>query len=347
MSKFPSIRKSTSYPQSSRLAIPIANRWQRILTTLLKWGIVAGALTYIYIHLQKEGNSLPGYWHALNDWQMLWLIPVGLVSLANIGLEALRWRSLIGGVYPHVPMNMALQGIFAGISTGIFTPNKVGEYAGRMYHLPQGKRLEATILTFAGRLFQMLVTLWLGTFAVGALYFFRKEELQDLFPLFNNYYGIIQGALLLMSIAYTVMLMNPQWFYRQAWLQNLRIPGFKRMLSALPLLNRKVFVQVFSLSLARNLIHVAQYYFLMYALGYTGSIWLAFALVWTLYLAVSLLPSMALAELGIQESAALLIMGAFGIPAVIIFSSTFWIYMTSTLIPALIGLYFVFRLKFD
>ena len=95
----------------------------------------------------------------------------------------------------------------------------------------------------------------------------------------------------------------------------------------------------------RYLAFSLQYYFLLIAFGYEGSFLLALAMILAVFLVKSVIPSITLTELGIRESVAMTIMGVFAVSGFIAFSSTFLLYLINIILPALVGLVFINRLK--
>ena len=59
----------------------------------------------------------------------------------------------------------SLEAVFSGITISFFTPNRIGEYAGRVFHLPQGKRMQATFITVIENSSQLLITILTGSIA--------------------------------------------------------------------------------------------------------------------------------------------------------------------------------------
>ena len=88
-----------------------------------------------------------------------------------------------------------------------------------------------------------------------------------------------------------------------------------------------------------------QYYLLLIAFGYQGSLLLALAMILAVFLIKSVIPSITLTELGIRESVAMVIMGGFAVSSFTAFSSTFLLYVINIILPALVGLFFLNRLK--
>ena len=120
-----------------------------------------------------------------------------------------------------------------------------------------------------------------------------------------------------------------------------------RVKEALAELDRTLLLKITGLAICRYLTFTGQYYLLMLAFGYEGSFLLAIGMVWAIFFVKSVIPSISLTELGIRESIAIALMGTFAVPAVTAFTSTFVLYVFNIILPAVVGLLFVHKLKFD
>ena len=56
----------------------------------------------------------------------------------------------------------SLKAIFSGVSFSVTTPNRIGEYFGRMLYMNEGNRLKVISLTILGSLSQLIVTILFG-----------------------------------------------------------------------------------------------------------------------------------------------------------------------------------------
>jgi hypothetical protein len=98
------------------------------------------------------------------QWK-LWLI-VALMPL-NWGIEARKWQLALRPV-GGISYRNAFKAIFTGATMASFTPNRMGEYLGRILYVKEGKRLAAISLTIVCSIAQLLITLTIGI--IGILY---------------------------------------------------------------------------------------------------------------------------------------------------------------------------------
>ena len=79
----------------------------------------------------------------------------------NWSLEALKWKISVQSVQP-VSFFRSLKAIFSGVSFSVTTPNRTGEYFGRVLYMDEGNRLRVISLTILGSISQLLVTIFFG-----------------------------------------------------------------------------------------------------------------------------------------------------------------------------------------
>lgn len=317
--------------------------WAKVLSWGVKAMISIAAISYIVWRLRKEPAE---HWESLLklDLQAVGLIIFCLVlAPLNWGFEAAKWRLMMRPYYPEIDFRLAYRAVLTGISTGIFTPNGLGAFMGRVFSLKSGYRVEATVLSFVDGLVQMGITLWMGGLASFYFLLEQSEHLREWFYLTDSHMLIAKIVLLTgMGIALLFALI-PKFPIRLIHSFKLDKVLFHRMLEAISQVERRRLWAVILLAGGRYLVFSLQFILLMYAFGYTGTMAFAFAMTSTVFLLKSIVPSVALSELGIRESVALAIMGSFGVATLTAFSSTFLLYVINMILPALIGLRFVMK----
>ncbi|MDX5321117.1 MAG: hypothetical protein LPK45_08425, partial [Bacteroidota bacterium] len=80
------------------------------------------------------------------------LVFVFLLLFVNWAFETLKWKVLISE-FESPSFLHAYKAIFTGALISLFTPNRMGEFAGRVLYVKE-KKIEAAILTIAGSLAQ-------------------------------------------------------------------------------------------------------------------------------------------------------------------------------------------------
>ncbi|MDX1906263.1 MAG: lysylphosphatidylglycerol synthase transmembrane domain-containing protein [Bacteroidia bacterium] len=267
-----------------------------------------------------------------------WIAAAALLLLPNLGLEALKWQTLMRRYYPDIRLGEAIQAVLAGMATGIFTPNRVGEYVGRMLYLHPGNRTEAGVYTFINRYAQLMPTLTGGAIALVWLI-----QTYGVFPGVSA--GRLQGlailTIVLSGVAGLTSLLVGYWFRHNQETDS----RWHRIFTALGHLDVSLSLVALALSTLRYGVFSAQYVLLLYAFGYGGPLPLALACVGLVFLIKTGIPSISLAELGIRESVALAVMVPLGLSVPVVLGATFVLYLLNLALPALIGVGFVYRIR--
>jgi uncharacterized membrane protein YbhN (UPF0104 family) len=324
--------------------IALARRWYRwsqhywvafaahpLLPWLLRLLISLTALSYVTwrVWQERETLTLSQQWLQAPFWLgvALALLPI------NLGLEAGKWRILLRNGEFCCSLGQALRAILAGAATGIFTPNRLGDYAGRLLPLPPGHRLWAAVYTFVCRIAQMAITVALGALGLALLHdrFALPAWLETSYPWWLGIAGLL-------GLIGTLGFLWPRPL--QLWLSRIPLPESMmwRAREALISLSVPTVRRVWGLSLLRGMIFLGQYAALLMAFGFEGSPLLALALASITLLIKSLAPSIALAELGVRESVALAVMGLAQVSAPVIVAATFALFLINLILPALAGL---------
>ena len=332
------IIKDLFHPSSQGLA----PRW---LSRLIKLLITLAAMGYIYYRLRNEPASVWENLLGLGTRELGFVLLALLLVPVNLAFETAKWRIMVSHYYPDISFFKAYQAVLAGITSGIFTPNGVGAYAGRVLYLESGKRTEAIVLTFLDRICLMLITLGVGIAALEYLIAFHYQTLISLFPLPDSSLQLLRGTLWVLGLSGLSIGLFPQVIYKAfRWLGK-KGHLLQRIVESLKVLKTSLFLKIFSIGTGRYLTFTMQYYLLMLAFGYEQDWLLAWMLIWSVFFIKSIIPSVSLTELGIRESVAIAVMGAFSVSAVTAFSSTFVLYLFNLILPALAGMAFVQRLK--
>ena len=254
--------------------------------------------------------------------------------------EAAKWRLLISPI-ENVSIGTALKAIFSGITISILTPNRVGEYGGRIFHLKTADRLDATLLTIVGSYAQLVVTLTTG---IVASYFFIPEYLGT-GPLTDLQYNIIGLPVLALCGLLIVLFLNTRLL--TTILNWLPIPQkYRHYADVFQYHNSGTLAKVFLASLFRYAIFTFQFYLLLQVFNIDVSYANAMMMVSMTYFVMTAIPTFAITELGVRGSVSVYFLGMLSADAVGIFTASAMLWLINLAIPALIGVVFIFQLRF-
>jgi len=143
------------------------------ISLFIKTIIFVFSVYYIADKMGDINNTV----HVLDIWQKTrtnyFIIAFCLVPV-NWGLEALKWQYLTKEIEP-ISFSTAFKAVLSGLSISIFTPNRVGEFAGKVFYLKTTEKVKATVASFIGSSLQLLVTVLAGFFAAFMYYKIHKN----------------------------------------------------------------------------------------------------------------------------------------------------------------------------
>lgn len=305
-----------------------------LIAALLGWAI------YRQVFAKQQVDEL---WGALVRHftypNLLWLVAVVLLAPLNMALEALKWRQLISG-FSKLSFWQTFKAILAGTSIAIITPNRVGEYGGRVLFVEEGQGWKSVIATMVGSLAQLLALLSVGM--VGGVFFAVKflEPEPYLVPV-----SISLGA------AFLAMLFFGYFNIDVVVPLAKRIPyidRFKKQLRHITVLrhyHRRELGRALGFAYLRYFVYSTQYYLLLQFFGVPAPWLLGMAGIATIFLvqaSVPLPPAMGLLARG---EIALFVWGFFTQDHVDILAATFSLFVINIAVPALLGLVFIIQLN--
>ncbi len=311
------------------LAIPhvLSFRIPAWLKIASKWGFSFAILAYLWHYLQQfsaTGFELP--FESL--WSVSFVLVLALVPL-NWGLESYKWGVLLNASGIDTDWSTLTGSVLTGIAAGLITPNRTGEYIGRLAVVPTEKRIEAGGLLIFDRWGQMLATLlggacawsWFGWHHYTGLPFSVALVIGSAWSL-----AIVGGALLLFVKRFPG---NKLW-------ERLHL---KAAVDAFTRLGFSLRVQLLLLSCLRYVVFTLQFAVIMLLLGFEGGLLAASSLAGVVFWVKSFVPSLALAELGVRESIAIFIGVWFHLRPEIAAISAFLLFLINLVLPAVVGLF--------
>lgn len=299
----------------------------------LKVAIVLLAAGYIVWRLAWKFDfhdfSLDKITHCIINHPYVFLLVILLMPL-NWLLEAYKWKC-IARTKITISFAQAMHSVLAGVTIGTATPNRVGEFAGRIFMLEEGDRFELLQLSFISSFCQVAVTV-----VFGILGFVFVGFSPDLFGADLTFYLLIGAGIMVCCVPLFLK------FFPQGWKKKIAVvldfPG-KKMAWAL------------FISAARYLVYVCQFLLLLFCFfpfyGDFFHLRTNFSLVCISYFIITIIPTFSFTEVFIRGTVAGTIFLAYDtntFPGV--FDAAILLWTINVAIPSLIGTVYVFRLKF-
>ncbi len=328
---------------------------KKVLNVGLKVAILIASYLFIYYRL-KNHDSFKLSWSGIgemlaNPTILITLIGIILLMCLNWSLEALKWKLLVRKS-EKIGFFTALKGVLAGITVSSFTPNRIGEYFGRVFILKQTNPWKGAFMTITGSLSQLIVTVVVGMFAFirFAYSYFPWQEY------FSAVVFWVLAAVLLFVVALVVLIyFNIRIF--EPLLKRLtlkRWTSLREQLKVFGEYNRMELLSVLALSFARYLVFSTQYFLLLKMFMLPLNFLDGMMIIGCIYLFMAAVPTIALSELGVRGSLAMFFLGLFytdnfiladlASMSAVAASTAIWI--INLVVPALIGGFFVLQLKF-
>ena len=219
----------------------------------------------------------------------------------------------------------AVKGVLAGLAIGFATPNRVGEFVGKITYLKSENRVNGALLSFVGSSAQLLITIQAGLIAF-MMIDYANENVAD-----------FVSPLALVSF----LIVTLCWFMSDKLLRICsRISWFKKWnnnIEQLSTMDKKKMLFVYGISLVRYIVFPIQYFILFYMLDANIGWFDCFLNTATSYLLLAVVPTYTIAEIGARGSMNLTIFSDVASPFVIL-SATLLIWIINLIIPACVGL---------
>ena len=258
-------------------------------------------------------------------------------------VEAIKWKFLIAKI-EKVSMLTSLRAVFSGITVSVFTPNRIGEYGGRVFCLEKADRMQGVLITVLGSMAQLLTTIFFGS--MGILFLNNYiPELQELYQEMEYAFPLMLFMLLLLNILLLLLFHNisviSNLMDKYGWLSK-----YKKYKEVFTFYNTQELAFVFLFSIIRYAIFTTQFFILLNLFGVDISYFDSIILTMVMLFVISIIPTIAISEIGIRGSVSVYLFGLVSANTLGILSATFVLWVINLLLPAIIGAFFVFTLKF-
>lgn len=272
-----------------------------------------------------------------NPLRPLLLLTAALIPV-NWGFEAMKWQ-LLGQKIERFSFLQAYRAVMVGLTLGFITPNRLGDYAGRVLELKSQQRLEAIGAIFMGRFCQLVATVLVGS--LGLAYFI----LRFYFHLYPSVCLSLMFVLLALDVIVLLLLYNARAMVGV-------VAGIKPLQQFVPYIaimaaySSPELSRLLLLSLGRYFVFLLQFILLLVLFGvhlsaveYIGGVSGTFFL-------KSVVPSVSLlSDLGMRELSAMYLFGLLGQVRLQVLSASLSLWLLNIAVPSAFGLFFVLRLR--
>ena len=308
--------------------ISIPHKAKQFLVLLVKLLIVGGAFYFIYDQLANNDKL---------DWQKFIVLFrknqsiagisfILLLSVLNRYFEILKWQNLAKVIH-DISGYEATKQVLAALTAGIFTPNGVGEYAGKALYYPKSEAKKVVFLNLICNGIQMILTVIFGIF--GLMYF-------------NAQYNVITSKTVAILFGGFIVILIVLFSLKKIKIKGYSIEKLIHKINEIP---KSIHQKNILLGVLRYLVFSHQYYFLFLAFDVDLPYLTLMAAVTSVYFLASSLPTFQFLDFAVKGSVAIYFFGILGVNEwIVVFISTL-MWFLNVVLPVVLGSYFVLNFK--
>jgi MFS family permease len=271
----------------------------------------------------------------INLFAVIILMPV------NWALEALKWKLSVQKVQ-EISFGRSLQAIFSGVSFSVTTPNRIGEYLGRVLYMNEGNRFKVISLTIIGSISQLIVTLFFG---LTGLFILKKRIIESGLSGWPAWINIVLIGGTVSVFILTVIYFKLTWLIK--WID--KLPAIRKyvwLIEELEKIDAALLFKILSISVLRYLVFGLQYFLLFRFFGVEVNAWQGFWAVSVVFFIMAVIPTIALFEIIQKVYITKEIFTIFTINTLGIGLVTTSIWFINLVVPAAIGSLLILGIKF-
>jgi uncharacterized membrane protein YbhN (UPF0104 family) len=313
---------------------------KKILSVAIKVSVIVMAFLFIFKKL-SDNQNISNFKSLMSSITLisaiLVMFSVFSLMLLNWFLESLKWKFLVRDI-EKISTWKSVESVFCGLTWAVFTPNRIGEYGGRVLFLSPRKRIMGVVAMSVGSIGQLVVTNVLGSLAL--LWFFIT---------FTELNAILIFALSILIILFCAFMLlfyfNIQWLYGLLMKINF-LKRFQRFFIIFSKYKHADIVRILMYSSSRYLIFTIQYFLVIHLLVPDIPLFEMMMILFIFYFIQSALPSLDLLDIGVRASVATYFFAFVTNQDIAIMAAIACVWLINLIIPAILGSVFVLKLNF-
>ena len=298
--------------------ISISLQTKKFLILLIKIAIVGGAFYFIYNQLANNDKL---------DWEKFIILFkknqsvagisfILLLSVLNRFFEILKWQNLVSHLH-EISVAEASKQVLGALTAGLFTPNGIGEYAGKALFFEKAKAKKIVFLNLICNGIQMILSIVFGTIGLWILG-----------------YGFWVLVILISVFGFWLLAFG---------LKKFKIKGhsIEKLIAKINEIPKTIHQKNIFLAVCRYLVFSHQYYFLFLAFDVDLPYLTMMATIASVYFLASSLPTFQFLDFAVKGSVAVYFFGILGVNQwIVVFISTL-MWVLNVVLPVIIGSYYV------
>ncbi|WP_236537093.1 lysylphosphatidylglycerol synthase domain-containing protein [Sphingobacterium composti Ten et al. 2007 non Yoo et al. 2007] len=306
----------------------------------IKLTIVGLAFWFIYSKVNNQKNLLEFKYliRSIDESILYWTVALVVVlMLFNWIFEVLKWKYIVQDI-EKISFWKAFKSVFCGLTWAIFTPNRIGEYGGRILLLKSDNRARGAVLMGVGLFAQLVLTSVFG--ALGIAWFVSN--------FLDTPSAVKFGVWVLAAIyglAFVLLYFNVHWVdYLVGKMKFLkRIQPF---FDVLRVVTTAQLGNVLLLSLMRFVIFTSQYIILMAVMLPEINVLPMVMMIFILFFVQSALPTLDIFDFSVRSFVASNLYAYITTQDIAVMAIVSFIWFVNLILPAIIGSVFVLNVNY-
>lgn len=293
-----------------------------LMSVLIYWQIKTRSADFNVIEAFKKGFA----WD-----QFPFLLFAVLFMPVNIFLESLKWKVFVNQFQERFSITSSIKSMLCGSFFGFISPNRVGEFLGRLNRIDKDNRSRALTAGYWGGIAQFIITFSIGIYMGGrAIMHHVNINSLDKFT--------IPLAIVIIVFASTI------YFNLKTVLAKISsFPYINKLTKKYPIeydVPKSKLLLVLLITLFRYLVYVSQYVYLLYFFGVDLSYEVLFSSVCTMLVLHTMVPSVPFVDLGVKGNVLVLLLKNQTFNELGVLLAVFSIWIINIIVPAIVGYYY-------
>jgi len=308
--------------------ISVSHKTKQFFVLIAKLLVVGGAFYFIYNRLVfGEQLNWKQFEYLVLQKMSIWsILFVLFLSFLNRFLEILKWQNLVQFIKP-ISVAEASKQVLGSLTLALFTPNGIGEYAGKALFFEKIKTKKIIFLNLICNGIQLILTIMFGI--LGLLYF-------------NRLFNIVSAKIIIAVLGIAILFFLFSFFFKKISIKGYSIEKLVRKLNEIP---KSIHQKNIVLGIFRYLTFSHQYYFLFLLFGVNLPYFTMMAAITSVYFLASSLPSFQFLDFAVKGGVAVYFFGLLGVNEWIPVFITSLMWFLNTVIPVILGSYYVLNFK--
>ena len=306
----------------------LSNKAKQFLVLLIKIAVVSGAFYFIY--QQLSSNKTLDKELLLNiisqKENIPYLLGIAILTFSNRFIEILKWQNLASLIH-KISLKESTKQVLSALTLGIFTPNGIGEYAGKALYYDKRYTGRVIFLNMVCNGIQVIFAILFGLLGLCIL---------------NQYYTIVNPKVLYIGLGIISLIIIILLSIRRVTIKGYSIQWIIEQLKEIP---KKTHRKNFFLAFLRYASFTHQYILLYRLFGVENPYFQLLCAVSCVYLLASALPNFQFLEFAVKGSIAIYIFNILGVNQWVVALVATLIWLLNIVLPVTIGSFYVLAYK--